>query len=207
MSPWLLGQVISEGISCFITIGGQFYGLASWPWRLICYTSFGNKVGRASELKPINSEACRGCTDSKKKLNYRFTTSPSLSLLQLTNRRRRAIAKKKKHDHHQLTQEMIHELNKNGGVMSGAALVNGMPPPYEQQYFPQEDYDLDDAWNNDRYFTESGQKYKVRSTNTINTLTLTHSLTGVVYFTKRSQLTDHDFLQKRNTGNQSLPKL
>ena len=54
---------------------------------------------------------------------------------------------------------MLNELNKHSGFGPGG-------PPNAllgyDQYLPHDDYDVEDAWNNDRYYNGSGgQRYKV----------------------------------------------
>ena len=82
----------------------------------------------------------------------------------MTNRRHRR-SNKKKHDA-PLTEDMLNELNKNSMGVYGGGHHQGMGHPaggmaydnYGQD--PDEFYDLDDVWNNDRY--NFGQnRYKV----------------------------------------------
>ena len=92
--------------------------------------------------------------------------------LQMTNRRHRR-SNKKKHDV-PLTEDMLNELNKNsmGGYgggghhqgMQGGHPAGGGHMAYDNYgHDPDEFYDLDDVWNNDRY--NFGQnRYKVRHT-------------------------------------------
>ncbi len=72
-------------------------------------------------------------------------------MFQLTNKRRRSLSKKKKHDASaNLTQDMLNELNKH--TLPGYELYSHFP----------DDYDVDAAWNSDRYYNgPSGQRYKV----------------------------------------------
>ena len=56
---------------------------------------------------------------------------------------------------------MLNELNKHSGFGPGGAPAAAGLPGYDQ-YLPHDDYDVEDAWNKDRYYNGSGgQRYKV----------------------------------------------
>ena len=69
---------------------------------------------------------------------------------------------KKKHDL-PLTEDMLNELNKtslNGGYSGSVPPLGSGPNAYDNYaQDPDEFYDMEDVWNNDRYYGQ--QKYKV----------------------------------------------
>lgn len=80
----------------------------------------------------------------------------------MTNKRRRSS--KKKHEL-PLTEDMLNELNKNSlsGGYSGSVPQLGGSTAYDNYgHDPDEFYDMEDVWNNDRYY---GTKQKVLFSN------------------------------------------
>ena len=76
----------------------------------------------------------------------------------MTNRRRRRAQAKKKNTPSALTQDYLNELNKH--TLPG--YEHYLHSPQMGQMGPLDDYDMDAAWNNDRYYNGSGgHRYKV----------------------------------------------
>jgi hypothetical protein len=76
---------------------------------------------------------------------------------------------KKKHDL-PLTEDMLNELNKtslSGGYSGSVPPLGGSPNAYDNYaQDPDEFYDMEDVWNNDRYYGQ--QKYKVHILNVMD---------------------------------------